>query len=353
MNGDETLPSGAAARAARTAGGPTVCPRCGELGAARWCETCGLDLTPDEPRPPNSGSYAATQREHRWRIEHPDVAAAEREAARKPEPSKAAGQPEDGGGHSQAKQAATYAQIRAAGQKWSLGPLVAALGNRDGRIREDAVVALGRAGDEFATGPLLGALRDGDPYVRAAAAEALPRVARPEAAVPCLIAALGDDDYLVRGRAAEALGNLGAHDAIEPLFALLRREEPGSRAQRAVAAALERLGAGEARAERRSRLTSPLVLWIVGLALFGLGVALASASGIGFGSAAAGLVGFLLLLGARLQAARGAGQGSFHPGGDLGGADAIWLGASVGDGGGWADFGDGGGGGGGGDGGSF
>jgi hypothetical protein len=344
-------------RRPRTAGGPTVCPRCGERGAARWCDRCGLDLTPDEPRPPNSESYAATQREHRWHIEHPDVAAAERAAAAERqaarEPSKAASQPEDGGGHSPAEQAATYAQIQAAGQNSSLGPLVAALHNRDGRIREDAVVALGRAGDDFATGPLLGAVRDGDPYVRAAAAEALPRVARPEIAVPCLIAALGDDDYLVRGRAAEALGDLRARDAIEPLFALLRREEPGSRAQRAAAAALERLGAGEARAQRRSRLTSPLVLWIVGLGLFGLGVALASASGIGFGSAAAGLVGFLLLLGARLQAARGSGQGFFHPGGDLGGADAVWLGASVGDGGGWADFGDGGGGGGGGDGGSF
>jgi HEAT repeat protein len=215
------------------------------------------------------------------------------------------------------------------------------------------VVALGRVEDERATGPLLGALRDGDPYVRAAAVESLPRVARPETAVPCLIAALDDADHMVRGRAAEALGDIGAHDATEPLFALLRREEPGSRAQRAAAAALDRLGAGEAHAERRSRLTSPLVLWIVGLALFGLGVALASASGIGFGSAAAGLVGFLLLLGARLQAARGSGRGFFYPGGDLGGADAIWLGSSVGDGGGWADFGDGGGGGGGGDGGSF
>jgi len=138
------------------------------------------------------------------------------------------------------------------------------------------------------------------------------------------------------------------------LFALLRREEPGSRAQRAAAAALDRLGAGDARAERRNPLTSPLALWIVGLAVFGLGVALASASGVGVGAAAVGLVGFLLLLGARLQAARGSGQGFFYPGGELGGADAIWLGAAVGDdGAGWADFGDGGGDGGGGDGGGF
>jgi HEAT repeat protein len=167
MKGDETLPSGAAARAGGSAGGPTVCLRCGERGAARWCETCGFDLTPDEPRPPNSESYAATQREHRWRIEHPDVATAEREAAAAEREAAAAERDADGGGHSPAEQAATHEQIRAAGRKRSLGPLVAALDNRDGRIREDAVVALGRVGDERATGPLLGALRDGDPYVRA------------------------------------------------------------------------------------------------------------------------------------------------------------------------------------------
>lgn len=360
MNGDETLPSGAAARAGRSAGGPTVCPRCGERGAARWCETCGRDFTPDEPRPPNSESYAATRREHRWLIEHREFAAAEREAvaaeheaARKPEPTKAARQAEDRGGRSPAEQAAAYEQIRAAERKRSLGPLVAALDERDGRIREAAVMALGRVGDERGAGPLLGVLRDGDPFVRAAAVETLPRVLRRETAKPCLIGALDDDDYLGRARAAEALGDLGARAAIEPLFALLQREEPGSRGQRAAAAALHRLGAGDASAERRNPLTSPLALWIVGLALFGLGVALASASGIGFGSAAAGLVGFLLLLGARLQAARGSGRGFFYPGGDLGGADAIWLGASVGDDGGRADFGDGGGGDGGGDGGSF
>jgi hypothetical protein len=37
------------------------------------------------------------------------------------------------------------------------------------------------------------------------------------------------------------------------------------------------------------------------------------------------LVGFLLLLGARLRAARGSGRGFFYPGGELGGGDASWL----------------------------
>jgi hypothetical protein len=359
VSGDGDLP-GAALRAGRSGSRPTACPRCGERGAARWCETCGLDFAPDEPRPPNSESYAATQRKHRWLLEHPEVAAAEREvaaaeheAARKSEPTKAARQAEGGGRRSPAEQAAAYEVVQAAEWKRSLGPLVAALDDRDGRIREAAVAALARVGDERGTGPLLGALHDGDPFVRAAAMEALPRVAGPDAALSPLIAALADDDQLVRARAAEALGELGARDAVEPLFALLRREAPGSWPQRAAATALERLGAGDARAGRRGPLASPLVLWIVGLALFGLGVALASASGIGVGAAAVGLVGFLLLLGARLQAARGSGQGFFYPGGDLGGADAIWLGASVGDDGGWADFGDGGGDGGGGDGGGF
>jgi hypothetical protein len=354
------------AAAVRSGGRPTACPRCGERGAARCCETCGLDFIPNQPRPPSSESYAATQREHRWLIEHPSVAAAEREAsvaereasaaeheaARKPEPTKAARQPEDGGGRPPAEPTAPYEQIRAAERKRSLGPLVVALDNRDGRIREAAVAALGRLGDQRGTEPLLNALRDGDPFVRAVAVEALPRVARPETALPPLIETLDDDDQLVRARAAEALGALGARDAVEPLFALLRREAPASRPQRAAASALERLGAGEPRPRRRSPLTSPLALWIVGLALFGLGVALASATGIGVGAAVVGLVGFILLLGARLQAMRGSGQGFFYPGGELGGGDAVWLGASVDDGGGWADFGDGGGGGGG-DGGSF
>jgi HEAT repeat protein len=268
------------------------------------------------------------------------------------ERTKAAEQAEDGGRGSPAEQAASYELIRAAEWKRSLEPLLAALDNRDGRIREAAVAALGRLRDQRGTGPLLGALCDGDPFVRAAAVEALPRVLRRDAALRRLIEALDDDDQLVRARAAKALGELGARDAIEPLFALLRREAPGSWPQRAAATALECLGAAEPRARRRSPLTSPLVLWIVGLALFGVGVALASASGIGFGSIAAGLVGFVVLLGARLQAARSSGQGFFYPGGELGGGEAVWLGASVDDGGGWADFGDGGGGGGG-DGGSF
>ena len=46
-------------------------------------------------------------------------------------------------------------------------------------------------------------------------------------------------------------------------------------------------------------------------------------------------------------------RASPYPGGELGGGEAIWLGASFGDGGGWADFDDGGGDGGGGDSGSF
>jgi HEAT repeats len=252
-----------------------------------------------------------------------------------------------------AGQAVSYELIQAAEWKRSLGPLVAALDNRDGRIREAAAAALGRLGDQRATGALLGARDDGDPFVRAAAVEALPRVLRRETALPPLLEALDDDDQLVRARAAEALGELGARGGVEPLFALLRREPPGSRPQLAAATALDRLGAGEGRARRRNPLTSPLVLWIVGLALFGLGVVLASASGIGLEAAAVGLVGFLLLLGARLQATRSSRQGFFYPGGELGGGEAVWLGASVGDGGGWADFGDGGGDGGGGDGGGF
>jgi hypothetical protein len=367
VSDERNIDSRAAAGAVRSGGRPTACPRCGERGAARWCETCGLDFIPDQPRPPSSESCAASQREHRWLIEHPDVAAAERqvaaaerevaaaehEAARKPEPTNAAGQPQDRGGRTPVEQAASYEQIKAAERERSPGPLVAALDNRDGRIREAAVTALGRLGDQRATEPLLNALHDEDPFVRAAAVEALPRVLRPETALPPLIGTLGDDEQLVRARAAEALGQLGAPGAVEPLLALLRREAPGSWPQRAAATALERLGAGEARAGRRSPLTSPLALWIVGLALFALGVVLASASGIGLGAAAVGLVGFLLLLGARLQAARGSGRGFFYPGGELGGGEAIWLGASVDDQGGWADFGDGGGGGGGGDGGSF
>jgi hypothetical protein len=254
------------------------------------------------------------------------------------------GRPSSGG----AQPPMTYEGIKEAERDRAVEPLAAALDSRDGRIREAAVAGLGRLRDQRATEPLLAALHDPDPFVRAAAAEALPRVARRATALSPLVEALHDDDQLVRARAAEALGEVGGPGAVEPLLALVRGEAPGSWPQRAAATALERLGAGQEAVARRHPLISPLSLWVAGLALFGLGVALASTSGIGFGAGAVGVFGFLLLLGARVQAARGSHRGFFYPGADFGGSDAVWLGASGSDGGGWADFGAGGGGDGGG-----
>jgi hypothetical protein len=50
---------------------PGVCPRCGAFrDVARWCDLCGLDFRPDEPRSQDAASCAALMTEQRWLSEH-------------------------------------------------------------------------------------------------------------------------------------------------------------------------------------------------------------------------------------------------------------------------------------------
>jgi HEAT repeats/PBS lyase HEAT-like repeat len=251
--------------------------------------------------------------------------------------------------------------IEAARRRRAVAPLVAALEHPVATVREAAAAALGALEDAQAVAPLTGALRDHHAGVRAAARAALARIdpgRMPEAAVEALphadpdarvraasgpaadfprrasgkelIAALGAEDALVRARAASELGARRDRRAVEPLTALLKREDPGSSAQLAAAAALERLGAGLRSTHERSTLPSPLVLWGVGMALFALAVMLASTAGMGTAVGIMGVGGFAIMLGAGARAMRRRRhQGYFWLGDDVAGREAVWLGSGA------------------------
>lgn len=114
--------------------------------------------------------------------------------------------------------------------KSALGPLVAALGDTDGVVRDAAAVALASFRKD-AVPPLVAALKAHDPAVRRGAASALSFIgADAHDAVGPLIAALKeDDDPDVRERVAYALGSFGpaAKDAIEPLAAAAVGKDAG------------------------------------------------------------------------------------------------------------------------------
>ena len=98
-------------------------------------------------------------------------------------------------------------------------PLIAALKDKDPRVRARAAGALGELADQQAVAPLVAALKDDDERVPRLAAEALAKIG-PPAAKP-LIAALADSDAKLRMLAAEALGELRDMRAIKPMMALL------------------------------------------------------------------------------------------------------------------------------------
>lgn len=117
----------------------------------------------------------------------------------------------------------------------------------DANVRQTAVYAFGRAAVPqeqrgAVTALLVGALRnDSHPRVREGAAWSLGRIADP-AAERALIEALRreSDTLIVRVAAADALGNLKSARAVEPLMAVLRRDQPELR--RAAARALGLIG---------------------------------------------------------------------------------------------------------------
>ena len=103
---------------------------------------------------------------------------------------------------------------------------LAALKDKDPKVRREAADALGRLRDKAATEPLVASLKDDDRGVRWSAAEALGAIGDTRAIEP-LIAALSDQDDWVRDGVAEALGRVGDQRAVGPLRAALKRKDGG------------------------------------------------------------------------------------------------------------------------------
>lgn len=100
----------------------------------------------------------------------------------------------------------------------AVAPLIVALKDSYGYMREGAAQALGQIGDARAVESLSAALKDRDWDVGNAAAAALVKIGDARAVEP-LIAALTDSDSEIRRATASALGQIGDARAIKPLIA--------------------------------------------------------------------------------------------------------------------------------------
>jgi len=120
-------------------------------------------------------------------------------------------------------------------------PLIDALDDDRGDVRQLAALALGRIGDVRATPPLMLALRTGDAKGRAGAAFALGEMGDP-GAVPLLIAALKDESDPIRSAAISALGKLRPIEAVVPLIATWSGANQNSDIQFRVVEAIAALG---------------------------------------------------------------------------------------------------------------
>lgn len=100
---------------------------------------------------------------------------------------------------------------------------LAALKDKEPRVRLEAVDAVRRLGNKVAVEPLIGALKDVDSNVRRSAARALGTLGDRRAVEP-LITALNDRDSTVRYVVIETLGLLGDKRAVKPLRAGLTGE---------------------------------------------------------------------------------------------------------------------------------
>lgn len=156
------------------------------------------------------------------------------------------------------------------GDDRAVEPLILALKDDDGHVREETVAALrevvilGKIGDERGVKErvveaFIQALKDDDGYVRQEAAEFLERVAGKsildaeefkgagslgemvnKRAVEPLIQALKDDDRLVRSKAADALGMIGDRRAVDHLIKALKDED--NYVRRKASEVLDKLG---------------------------------------------------------------------------------------------------------------
>ena len=122
-------------------------------------------------------------------------------------------------------------------------PVISALKDKDGYVREVAAKALGEIKDKRAVEPLISALKDKDGSVREAAKEALEKInpkwmetEEAKRAVLELISALNDEYWYVREAAAKALGKIKDKRAVEPLISALK--DKAGRVREAAAKAL-------------------------------------------------------------------------------------------------------------------
>lgn len=101
-----------------------------------------------------------------------------------------------------------------------IAPLVAALQDLDGTVREAAAVTLGRIGDPISVSALLNLTKDRDEKVRKGTAWALGQL-KDSRAVPALVGLLKDKGAGVREASASALGVLGDLGAVNSLIQAL------------------------------------------------------------------------------------------------------------------------------------
>lgn len=125
-------------------------------------------------------------------------------------------------------------------------PLIAILGDLryDPELRHESARALGDIADPGSIQPLITALKDASGYVREAAARALGKIRDPSAVEP-LTAILMDSEDRASEMAADALGEIRDPRAVEPLLAALKdlkeiRRKDVTRSY--IAGALEKIG---------------------------------------------------------------------------------------------------------------
>lgn len=106
-------------------------------------------------------------------------------------------------------------------------PLISALDDREGDVRAAAAASLGRLGNASAIDPLVRMLGDDSSNARDAAVKSLTQIGQP--AFGALVAALDEKNNLTQSEAAQVLGDIGGHQAIEPLIKAFKKGDSSVR----------------------------------------------------------------------------------------------------------------------------